>query len=167
MDERGNPEQVEADLVTRYTALLEALLGEVSATLKGLCREVPGLRASTKKRPEEILSMLPRLLPLHQMSLLEIQYRLPGTRKRPGIRLWFEGPETRKRLRAVLFPDTRVWEVSYDLTRVSTELGTFLLEGEGIVARPSSAVPGRWKPDSDWREVLRSTLRTPLPFPQT
>ena len=85
-------DETEASLVDRYSASLEAFLQEVSAALSELEREMPQLTVSMKKRPEEILSMLPQVLPFEQMSLLELQYALPGSsRKTPGIRFWLEG----------------------------------------------------------------------------
>lgn len=102
-------DQVEASLVHRYSASLDAFLQEVSAALSQLDHEVPQLTVSMKKRPDEILSMLPQVLPFEQMSFLEVQYALPGrSRKTPGIRFWLEGPMREKRLRAILFEDTVV-----------------------------------------------------------
>jgi hypothetical protein len=155
----------EASNVAHYSGCLRSFLQEVSATLEKLKQEVPGLDLSTKKRPEEILAHLPKLLEFEQMSLLEVQYLLPETSKRPGIRFWLEGPRTGKRLRAVLFKDTVVWDVSYSLEKLYTELGTFRLEGTGILAQLSSAVPGGRDAGSDWRVALRAVLRTPLLCP--
>jgi hypothetical protein len=157
-------EEAEGPLVDRYTASLEAFLQEVSAALTELQQDVPQLTASMKKRPDQLLSMLPRILPFEQMSFLEIQYSLPGTAgKRPGIRFWLEGAKNEKRLRAILFEDTRVWDVSYDLEKLHTELGTFFLQGSEIIARPAAALSGKKAAGSDWRGFLRTLLRVPIP----
>ena len=106
----------------------------------------------------------PQVLPFEQMSFLEVQYDLTGSsRKTPGIRFWLEGPLREKRLRAILFEDTVVWNVSHDLEKLYTELGTFFLQGEEIVARPAAALSGRPGIDSDWRAILRAVLGAPLP----
>lgn len=157
-------DEKEASLVDRYSASLEAFLQEVSAVLSELEQEMPQLTVSMKKRPDEILSMLPQLLPFEQMSFLELQYGLPGSsRKTPGIRFWLEGPLREKRLRAILFEDTVVWNVSHDLDKLYTELGTFFLQGEGIVARPAETLSGEPADDSAWEVFLRSVLHVPLP----
>ena len=175
MDETGGPgpkdppgernlDDAEESLVDRYSASLEAFLQEVSAALSELDHEVPQLTVSMKKRPDEILSMLPQVLPFEQISFLEVQYSLPGTsRKRPGIRFWLEGPLREKRLRAILFEDTVVWNVSHDLEKLYTELGTFFLQGEEIIARPAAALSGKPATGSNWRVLLRAVLRAPIP----
>ena len=156
-------DETETSLVDGYTTCLETFLQEVSAALSELGREMPQLTVSMKKRPREILSMLPQVLPFEQMSLLEVQYALPGSSRRtPGIRFWLEGPMLEKRLRAILFEDTVVWNVSHDLEKLCTELGTFFLQGEEIVARPAEALSGKPVADSDWKVLLRSVLSAPL-----
>jgi len=167
--------ETEASLVVRYSASLEAflqevttalsqLLQEVTTALSQLDHEVPQLTVSMKKRTDEILSMLPQVLPFEQMSFLELQYALPGSsRKTPGIRFWLEGPLHEKRLRAILFEDTVVWNVSHDLDKLYTELGTFFLQGTEIVGRPAAALSGEPVADSDWKVLLRTVLRAPLP----
>ncbi|MGW8320770.1 MAG: hypothetical protein ACWGSD_04385 [Thermodesulfobacteriota bacterium] len=148
----------------RYSASLEAFLEEVSAALTELEQERLPLTASMKKRPDEILSMLPQVLSFEQMSFLEVRYALPGTaRKRPGIRFWLEGPLREKRLRAILFEDTAVWNVSYDLVKLYTELGTFFLQGTEIVGCPAAALSAGSGTDVDWKVLLRTVLRAPLP----
>jgi len=175
MDETGRPGLknspggrdlvfVEASLVHRYSASLKAFLEEVSAALTELEQEMLQLTVSMKKRPDEILSMLPQVLSFEQMSLLEVRYSLPGTaKKRPGIRFWLEGPLREKRLRAILFEDTAVWNVSHDLVKLYTELGTFFLQGTEIVGRPAAALSAGSVTDSDWKVLLRTVLRAPLP----
>ena len=155
--------EAEESLVDGYSASLEAFLLEVSAARSELEHEVPQLTVSMKKRPDEILSMLPQVLPFEQMSFLEVQFALPGSsRKTPGIRFWLEGPQREKRLRAILFDDTVVWNVSHDLEKLYTELGTFFLQGTEIVARPAAALSGKPVADSDWKVLLRTVLRAPL-----
>ena len=157
-------DEAEASLTNRYSVSLETFLHEVTAALSELHREMPQVTVSMKRRPEEILSMLPEVLPFEQISLLELQYALPGrSRKTPGIRIWLEGPLREKRLRAILFEDTVVWNVSHDLEKLYTELGAFFLQGDEIVARPKAALPGTLTPDSDWKGLLRALLRAPLP----
>ena len=161
-DGRAAPD-AEESVVAGYSTSLEAFLQEVSAALSELDREVPQLTVSMKKRPDEILSMLPQVLPFEQMSFLEVQYALPGRfRKTPGIRFWLEGPLLEKRLRAVLFEDTVVWNVSHDLDKLYTELGTFSLQTPQIVARPAEALSGEPAADWDWKVFLRTVLRAPL-----
>jgi hypothetical protein len=146
-----------------YSASLEAFLQEVSAVLLELEQEMPQLTVSMKKRPEEILSLLRQVLSFEQMSLLEVQYALPGSaRKTPGIRFWLEGPMREKRLRAILFEDTVVWNVSQDLEKLHTELGTFFLRGKEIVGSPAAALSGKPAADSDWKVLLRAVLHAPL-----
>ena len=157
----------EAERAVHYSRLLETFLQEVFRTVESLQQEVRGLTVSTKKRPKEILSMLPQILKFDQMSLLEVQYVLSGTSKRPGIRFWLEGPLWDKRLRAVLFEDTRVWDVSHSLQKLYTELGIFRLEGAQIIAQPASALSGESAIGSDWRDTLRAVLRAAIPFPHT
>jgi hypothetical protein len=145
------------------TERIQAFLQEVSAGLQELQREIPGLSVSMKKQPDQLLSMLPRMLEFDQMSLLEIQYSLPGVmNKKPGIRFWLEGANSEKRLRAILFDDTRVWDVSYDLEKLYTELGSFLLQEPAIVARPAPALAERTPSGSDWKAFLRILLRAPI-----
>ena len=151
------------DGVSRYSASLRSFLQEVSATLEELRQGVPGLTVSTKKRPDEILALLPQLLEFEQMSLLEVRYALPETSKKPGIRFWLEGPKKDKRLRAVLFEDTVIWDVSYSLEKLYTELGTFSLGEGGIVAHCASALSGKPGAGSDWKDFLRAVLRAPIP----
>ncbi len=147
----------------RYRALLEGFLQELSAALRELEQEVPQLTVSMKQEPGRILSMLPQMLAFEHMSFLELLYTPPEpARKRPGIRFWLEGPGNEKQLRAILFEDTRVWDVSYDLERLYTELGTFLLEGSEIVARPAPALSGETEPSSDWKAFLRVLVRAPV-----
>ena len=67
-----------------------------------------------------------------------------------------------KRLRAILFEDTVVWNVSHDLEKLYTELGTFFLQGPEIVGRPAAALSGDSVADSDWKALLRTVLRAPL-----
>jgi len=153
----------EASLLARYSVPLRGFLEEAFSTLERLRQDVPGVSCAAKKRPEEILSMLLQMLRFEQISLLEVHYIIPGTRKRPGIRFWLEGPQNVKRLRAVLFEDTVIWNVSYRLERLYTELGTFRLEEGGIVAQPAQALAGRLAPDPDWKACLRAVLRAPLP----
>jgi hypothetical protein len=156
----------DASAEDRYTASLRAFFEEVCAVLEELKHEVPGATVSMKKAPDQILSMLPQLLRFEQMSLLELQYTLPGTPKyRPGIRFWLEGPLHRKRLRAVLFRDTRVWDVSYDLEKLYTELGSFSLCGGGIAPHPAPALPGNPAASSDWKALLRDLLHAPVTCP--
>ena len=150
-------------LIARYRPLLESFFLELAAALGELCREVEGLEVSMKKNPDEILSMIPRFLHLQEMSLAEIQYAVPGTSKRPGIRFWFEGPEADKRLRAVLFEDTRIWEVSYSLQKLCTELGTFSLGDGEIVAHAATPLTGKPGGGPHWRAFLRVLLRSPIP----
>ena len=157
----------EAEGVVHYSRLLETFLQEVFKTVDSLEQDVQGLTVSTKKRLDEILSMLPEILKFEQKSLLEVQYVLSGSSKRPGIRFWLEGPWRSKRLRAVLFEDTRIWDVSYSLQKLYTELGIFRLEDAGIVAQPSSALSGPPALSSDWRVCLRALLRAAIPFPHT
>ncbi len=146
-----------------YSASLEAFLQEVSAVLSELEQEMPQLTVSMKKRPEEILSLLRQVLSFEQMSLLEVQYALPGSaRKTPGIRFWLEGPMREKRLRAILFEDTVVWNVSQDLEKLYTELGTFFLRGREIIGSPATALSGKPAADSDWKVLLRAVLHAPL-----
>ena len=146
-----------------YSASLEAFFQEVSAVLSELEREMPQLTVSMKKRPEEILSMLRQVLSFEQMSLLEVQYALPGSaRMTSGIRFWLEGPLREKRLRAILFADTVVWNVSQDLEKLHTELGTFFLRGRQIVGSPATALSGKPAADSDWKVLLRAVLHAPL-----
>ena len=155
--------ETEASLVVRYSASLEAFLQEVTTALSQLDHEVPQLTVSMKKRTDEILSMLPQVLPFEQMSLLELQYALPGSsRTAPGIRFWLEGPLHEKRLRAILFEDTVVWNVSQDLEKLHTELGTFFLRGREIVGSPATALSGKPAADSDWKVLLRAVLHAPL-----
>ena len=154
----------EAERVAHYSRLLETFLREVFETVESLQQDVRGLTVSTKKRLDEILSMLPQILEFEQMSLLEVQYVLSGTSKRPGIRFWLEGPRRDKRLRAVLFEDTRIWDVSYSLQKLYTELGTFRLKDADIVAQPASALSGDPASGSDWRAALRAVLHAAIPF---
>jgi hypothetical protein len=157
-------DETEASLVDRYSASLETFLQEVTRAISQLDHEVPQLTVSMKKRPDEILSMLPQVLPFEQMSFLEVQYTLAGGwRKTPGIRFWLEGPLGEKQLRAILFEDTVVWNVSHDLNKLYTELGTFFLQGKEIVGRPAAALFGETVDDSDWKALLRTVLRAPLP----
>jgi hypothetical protein len=156
----------EAERVHLYSGLLETFFEEVFRTVESLQQDVRGLTVSTKKRPDEILSMLPQILQFEQMSLLEVQYELPGTSKRPGIRFWFEGPQRGKRIRAVLFADTRIWDVSYSLQKLYTELCIFRFQDAEIVAQPAMALSTRPDLGSDWRAVLRAALRAAIPFPQ-
>jgi hypothetical protein len=157
----------EAERVSHYSRLLETFLGEVFKAVESLEQDVGGLTVSTKKRPDEILSMLPQILEFEQMSLLEVQYVLSGSPKRPGIRFWLEGPRGDKRLRAVLFEDTRIWDVSYSLQKLYTELGVFRLEKADIIAEPASALSGTSAIGSDWRTALGAVLRAAIPSPQT
>jgi hypothetical protein len=151
------------DEAERYAAPLEAFLRELKDALSDLRREVPGLTVSMKQRPEEVLAMLPRVLAIEQMSFLELRYSLPGrTRKNPGIRFWLEGPLRAKRLRAVLFEDTVVWNVSHDLEKLYTELGTFSFEGDRVLGAPAAALPGKPASGSDWRVLVRAVLQAPL-----
>jgi len=151
------------DKMDRYVTHLEAFLREVKATLSELREEVSGLTVSMKKRPEETLSMLAQMLPIQQMSFLELQYSLPGeTRRNPGIRFWLEGPLREKRLRAILFEDTVVWNVSHDLEKLYSELGTFSLQGDRVVGSPGTALSDTPAAESDWKTLLRAVLRTPL-----
>jgi hypothetical protein len=168
--DRNAPKTLDADEAARvvhYSRLLEIFLQELFRTLEGLQQDVRGLTVATKKQPEAILSMLPQILRFEQMSLLEVQYVLSGTSKRPGIRFWLEGPGGKKRLRAVLFEDTQVWDVSYSLQKLYTELGIFRLEGAQIVAQPASALSGESALGSDWRAALRAVLRAAIPFLHT
>ena len=115
---------------------------------------------------DEILSMLPQVLPMEQMSFLELRYSLPGrARRNPGIRFWLEGPLREKRLRAILFEDTVVWHVSHDLEKLYTELGTFLLQGDRVVGSPAASLPDKPAADSDWRVLLRAVVHAPLSRP--
>jgi hypothetical protein len=156
--------ETEASLVDRTSASLEAFVQEVSAILAELNREIPQWTVSMKRRPQEILSMLPQVLTFEQMSLLEVQYSLPGpSRKSPGIRFWLEGALPEKRLRAILFEDTVVWNVSHDLEKLYTELGTFFLQGTEWVGRPAASLSEKRGTESDWRVLLRAVLRAPLP----
>lgn len=157
------PEGKDPALVVRYRPLLESFFRELTAALEELCREVKGLAVSMKKNPEEILSMLPRFLPLQEISLVEIQYAVPGTSKRPGIRFWFEGPEADKCLRAVLFEDTRIWEVSYSLQKLCKELGMFSLGSGEIVAHAAPPLSGKPAGGPHWKVLLRTLLRSPIP----
>jgi hypothetical protein len=157
------PADDEASLVDGYLTSLDVFYQEVTTALSELDHEVPRLTVSMKKRPDDILSMLPQILPFEQMSFLELQYALPGSsRKTPGIRFWLEGPLREKRLQAILFKDTVVWNVSHDLDKLYTELGTFFLKGAEIVACPASALSGKPVADSDWKVLLRTVLRAPL-----
>ncbi len=147
----------------RYRPLLEVFLQELSAALEDLEREVPNLTVSMKQQPDRILAMLPKMLEFEQMSFLELQYSPPEpVRKRPGIRFWLEGTKNEKQLRAILFSDTRVWDVSYDLEKLHTELGTFLLRESEIVARPAPVLSGESPAPSDWKAFLRVLLRAPV-----
>jgi hypothetical protein len=157
----------EAEGVDHYSRLLETFLQEVFKTVDSLEQDVQGLTVSTKKRPEEILSMLPQILKFEQMSLLEVQYVRSGSSKRPGIRFWLEGPWRSKRLRAVLFEDTRIWDVSYSLQKIYTELGIFRLHDAEIVAQPASVLSDGQALGSDWRTALRAVLRAAIPLPPT
>lgn len=157
------PEPEESALVVLYAPLLESFFHEVTAALGKMRKEVKGLAVSMKKNPGEILSMLPAFLKMEQMSLLEIQYVLPGNAKRPGIRFWFEGPATNKRLRAVLFEDTRIWEVSYTLQKLYTELCTFSLGDGEIVAHAAPRLSAKPGADSDWQAFVQAVLRSPMP----
>ena len=56
-----------------------------------------------------------------------------------------------------------VWNVSHDLDKLYTELGTFLLQGTEIVGRPAAALSGERLADSNWKALLRTVLRAPLP----
>ena len=151
------------DRTDHYATRLEAFLREVKAALSELHEEESGLTVSMKKRPDEILSMLAQLLPMEQMSFLELQYSLPGEpRRNPGIRFWLEGPLREKRLRAILFEDTVVWNVSHDLEKLYAELGTFSLQGETIVGTPGTALNDKPAAESDWKALLRAVLRAPL-----
>ncbi len=161
--ERPGTQALPAD---RISASLRAFLEELSEALRELGREVPQLTVAMKKRPDQILSMLPRILPFEQMSFLELQYAAAGTsKKRPGIRFWLEGPPQEKRLRAILFRDTRVWDVSYDLQKLYTELGSFILQHGEIVPHPAAALSGTAATDTDWKVLLRAVLRAPLAPP--
>ena len=152
-------------LVASYSDSLWSFLQEVSAAMAELRQEVPGLTLSTKKTPDEILALLPQFLEFEQMSLLEVQYVLPEISKRPGIRFWLEGPRTGKRLRAVLFSDTVIWDVSYSLEKLYTELGTFSLGDGDIVACTAPPLSGKPGSNSDWKSFLRAVLRSPIPCP--
>ena len=153
----------EASPVDRISASLRVFLEEVSEALTEIRREDPQLTVSMKKRPDQILSLLPRILSFEQMSFLEVQYGVPGTsRSRPGIRFWLEGPPCEKRLRAILFRDTRVWDVSYDLEKLYTELASFLLREGEIVPHPAAALCGKTQVEEDWKGLLRAVLRAPL-----
>ena len=163
MDEGTGNGPGDKDGVARYSASLRSFLLEVSATLEELRQGVPGLTLSTKKRPDEILALLPRFLEFEQMSLLEVQYAFPETSRRPGIRFWLEGPKKDKRLRAVLFEDTVIWDVSYNLEKLYTELGTFSLGDGGIVAHCAPALSGKPGAGSDWKDFLRDVLHAPIP----
>lgn len=160
---RRDPVYVDPALAGRYTACLRTFLRELTAGITDLERDVPGLAVSIKKQPEAILSMLPRMLGFQQMSFLEITYSSSkGPRRRPGIRFWLEGPLKEKRLRAVLFEDTRVWDVSYDLKRLYTELAIFVLEEGEWRACPAPSLSGHMPEGSDWRGCLRLLLRAPV-----
>jgi hypothetical protein len=160
ISDRRDLAYVDTALVERYAACLRAFLQEVTAGVTELEREVPGLAVSIKRQPEAILSMLPRMLGFEQMSLIEITCSFseaPG--RRPGIRFWLEGPLKDKRLRAVLFGDTRVWDVSYDLKRICTELAIFVIEKGEWRACPAPSLSGHMPEGSDWRGCLRLLLR--------
>lgn len=155
---------IDPALLGRYEAALRDFLQETTGALAELEREVPQLAVSIKKRPEAILSMLARVLSFQQISFLEITYSLPGEAgKRPGIRFWLEGPLQEKRLRAILFGDTRVWDVSYGLEKLYTELASFYLEDGEIVAHPAAALGAKGSAGPDWRVLLRDVLSAPLP----
>jgi hypothetical protein len=156
-------EPADAEKADPYSGLLQSFLQEVLNTIERLQQGVRGLTVSTKKRPEEILSMLPQILQFEQMSLLEVQYSLSGSARRPGIRFWLEGPRRDKRLRAVLFEDTRIWDVSYSLQKLYTELGVFRLQEGEIIPQPAPALFGRPALGLDWKACLRAVLRFPVP----
>ena len=163
--DRNAPEGLdrdEAEQADHYAGLLQTFLQEVANTIESLQQDVGGLTVLTKKRPDEILSMLPQILQFEQMSLLEVQYVLSGASERPGIRFWFEGPRRDKRLRAVLFEDTRIWDVSYSLQKLYTELAVFRFQDGEVIAQPGPALFGRSALSSDWKAWLRAVLRFPV-----
>lgn len=163
MNQRRGRSPGTKDLVASHSASLRNFLEQVWATLEELRREVPGLALSMKKRPDEILALLPEILEFERMSLLEVRYALRGTSKRPGIRFCLEGPRACKQLRAVLFKDTVIWEVSYSLEKLYTELGTFSLGDGKIVAHPAPFLSGKQGASSGWKEFLRAVLHSPIP----
>jgi len=153
----------EAEQADHHAGFLRTFLQEVANEVESLQEEVGGLTVLMKKRPDEIVSMLPQILQFEQMSLLEVQYVLSGASKRPGIRFWFEGPRRGKRLRAVLFEDTRIWDVSYTLQKLYTELAVFHFQDGEVIAQPGPALFGRSALPSDWKAWLRAVLRFSVP----
>ena len=159
-----DPAATQEALVAHYAPRLEAFLAEIARLRAAVEQDHPGARIASKQRPEQLLSMLPRMLPFRQMSLLELRYTLPGTSRKPGIRFWLEGPEEDKRIRAVFFTDTVIWNVDHDLRKQQDELGSLYLRGTDIEARPPAThgQPPGGDAHRTWNDALRDMLLYPL-----
>ena len=147
-----------------YAGQLSTFLDELLHCIQEVELMVPGLELLMQRAPEQIERMIPDLLKFPSMSFIELHYRIPKVRAKPGIRFLLEDTGSGRQIRSILFNDTVFWEVDDNLTKIEQELVTFRLDGKQIEAEPSRSLSKRFGGATAWQKSLRHALEFAIPY---
>lgn len=139
-------------------ALVLAQAGRVMAAAAATLGE-----ASVRDRNKYafMLENLPRLWGFQSFSLAEYTYDLPGG-THPGLRLWLEETDWRRRVAVLMFEDVRIWRLDAGGGKYSHELLVLHLGPEGLRPAWDAAAAAWYDPAWGWRRALRQALCLPL-----
>lgn len=137
------------------------VLAEARRIMAGAVATLAGVGVADRNKYDFMVASLPRLWGFQSFSLAEYTYDLPGG-GHPGLRLWLEERDWRRRVAALMFEDVRVWRLDAAGGKYSHELLVLDLGQDGILPAWDRAAAEWYDPAWDWRRALRQALCLPV-----
>lgn len=129
----------------------------VSRALGGL---LPGGALSDHNHYGHLCENLPKLVEFETFSLAEYTYHASPDRH-PGVRLWLDVADWRRRLGAILFEDVHQWRVDAGGRRLERRLVSLDLSGPEPALLPDGELTGSPLGDP-WHAALAEALARPV-----
>lgn len=145
-------EQAQAALVL---AQARRVMAGAAATLAGAAA------VADRNKYDFMFESLPRLWGFQSFSLAEYTYALPGG-GHPGLRLWLEEADWRRRVAVLMFEDVRLWRLDAGGGKFSHELLVLHLEAHRVRPAWDPAANEWYDPAWGWRRALRQALCLPV-----
>ncbi|MCF8033893.1 MAG: hypothetical protein K9K66_16830 [Desulfarculaceae bacterium] len=136
---------------------LAAVLARARAVVAALDALLPGDGIDDLNKYEHLAGMLERIARFQSFALAEYTYHLAGGGQ-PGVRLWLEEAEWRRRIKVLFFPQVGRWQADGQGRMLSRELLGLTLEPGGIAPLLAPELGSWFSPAWGWEECLAMAL---------
>ncbi|MCF8065975.1 MAG: hypothetical protein K9K36_12080 [Desulfarculaceae bacterium] len=138
-------------------ATLAAILAQARAAVAALNDELGEGAVKDRNHYDYLAQNLPRLAQFQSFALAEYAYHLKDGRN-PGLRLWLEERQWRRRVDLLLFPEVGRWQVDAAGHKITRLLLTLWLEGDQPRPEPAADLKGLYPLSEDWSAALGRAL---------